>query len=71
MVFHVGMSVTSIAGSLDWYIRFLGKEPDLLDGDHAAVWDLDEGRTFYIQNSPEHIGHTLFTMYFGIVSRSR
>jgi catechol 2,3-dioxygenase-like lactoylglutathione lyase family enzyme len=62
--FYVGISVRSIAGSLDWYTRLLGKEPDLLDGDHAAVWDLAEGRSLYIQHNPEHIGHSLFTMYF-------
>lgn len=64
MEFFVGISVRSIAGSLDWYQRLLGREPDLLDGDHAAVWDLAEGRSFYIQHNPEHIGHSLFTMYF-------
>jgi hypothetical protein len=64
MEFFVGISVRSLAGSLDWYKRLLGREPDLLDGDHAAVWDLAEGRSLYIQHNPEHIGHGLFTMYF-------
>jgi catechol 2,3-dioxygenase-like lactoylglutathione lyase family enzyme len=64
MEFYVGISVRSLAGSLDWYKRLLGREPDLLDGDHAAVWDLAEGRSLYIQSDPEQAGHVLFTMYF-------
>jgi catechol 2,3-dioxygenase-like lactoylglutathione lyase family enzyme len=64
MEFFVGISVRSLAGALDWYKRLLGREPDLLDGDHAAVWDLAEGRSLYIQHNPEHAGHVLFTMYF-------
>jgi catechol 2,3-dioxygenase-like lactoylglutathione lyase family enzyme len=64
MEFYVGISVRSLAGALDWYKRLLGREPDLLDGDHAAVWDLAEGRSLYIQHNPEHAGHVLFTMYF-------
>ncbi len=64
MEFFVGISVNSIAGSLDWYTRLLGREPDLLDGDHAAVWDLAEGRSLFIESKPESVGHLLFTMYF-------
>jgi catechol 2,3-dioxygenase-like lactoylglutathione lyase family enzyme len=64
MEFYVGISVRSLAGSLDWYKRLLGRDPDLLDGDHAAVWDLAEGRSLYIQQNPDHVGHLLFTMYF-------
>jgi catechol 2,3-dioxygenase-like lactoylglutathione lyase family enzyme len=64
MEFYVGISVNSVEGSLDWYTRLLGRGPDLLDGEHAAVWDLAEGRSLYIQQNPEHIGHSLFTMYF-------
>lgn len=63
MEFFIGISVRSLAGSLDWYTRLLGREPDLLDGDHAAVWDLAEGRSLYIQHNPDHVGHLLFTMY--------
>lgn len=64
MEFYVGISVRSLDGSLDWYKRLLGRDPDLLDGDHAAVWDLAEGRSLYIQQNPDHVGHLLFTMYF-------
>jgi len=64
MEFFVGIPVRSLDGSLDWYKRLLGREPDLLDGDHAAVWDLAEGRSLYIVDNPEHVGHLVFTMYF-------
>ncbi len=64
MEFFVGIPVRSLEGSLDWYKRLLGREPDLLDGDHAAVWDLAEGRSLYIVDHPEHVGHLVFTMYF-------
>ena len=63
MEFYVGISVRSLAGSLDWYKRLLGREPDLLDGDHAAVWDLRGALALHPDN-PEHAGHVLFTMYF-------
>ncbi len=63
MEFFVGIPVTSIAGSLDWYTRLLGRDPDLIDGEHAAIWDLAEGRTLFIESKPESVGHILFTMY--------
>jgi catechol 2,3-dioxygenase-like lactoylglutathione lyase family enzyme len=62
--FFVGIPVTSIDSSLDWYTRLLGRGPDLRDGDHAAIWDLAEGRSLFIESKPESIGHMLFTMYF-------
>ena len=64
MEFFVGIPVQTLDGALDWYKRLLGREPDLLDGDHAAVWDLAEGRSLYIVHNPEHVGHLVFTMYF-------
>ncbi|MDQ2682145.1 MAG: VOC family protein, partial [Chloroflexota bacterium] len=64
MEFFVGIPVNSVSGSLDWYKRLLGRDPDLIDGEHAAIWDLAEGRTLFIESKPDSIGHLLFTMYF-------
>jgi catechol 2,3-dioxygenase-like lactoylglutathione lyase family enzyme len=63
MNFYVGIPVSSVSARLDWYERLLGKPPELLDGDHAAVWDMAEGRSLYIVDAPEHVGHAIFSIY--------
>jgi catechol 2,3-dioxygenase-like lactoylglutathione lyase family enzyme len=63
MYFYVGIPVGSVAGSLDWYERLLGKAPDMIDGNHAAIWDMAEGRSLYIVDAPDHIGHAIFSIY--------
>jgi hypothetical protein len=46
-----------------WYDRLLGSEPSFYPTDAEAVWDLAEHRYLYIEQSPEHAGHSQVTLF--------
>ncbi len=46
-----------------WYERLLGSEPTFYPNDTEAVFDLAEHRYLYIEQSPEHAGHSQVTVF--------
>ena len=46
-----------------WYERLLGSDPSFYPNDTEAVWDLAEHRYLYIEQSPEHAGHSQVTVF--------
>jgi hypothetical protein len=46
-----------------WYEQLLGAEPSMFPNDIEAVFDLDEHRYLYIEQSAEHAGHCQVTLF--------
>ena len=46
-----------------WYERLLGAEPSMHPNDVEAVFDLADHRYLYIEQSPEHAGHSQVTVF--------
>ena len=42
-----GVPVTDLEAGIDWYMRLLGRDPDLRVGDEV-IWDVDEHATLFI-----------------------
>ncbi|HTJ37016.1 MAG TPA: VOC family protein [Dactylosporangium sp.] len=57
-----GISVTDLATAQGWYTRLFGAAPSFFPNDVEAVWELAENRFVYIEQRPEHAGHTLNTL---------
>ena len=53
-----------------WYERLLGSEPSFYPNDTEAVFDLAEHRYLYIEQSPEHAGHSQVTVFVGGLRRA-
>jgi catechol 2,3-dioxygenase-like lactoylglutathione lyase family enzyme len=53
-----GIPVTDYATALDWYARLFGSPPSFVPNDTEAVWELSEHRFVFIEQKPEHAGHT-------------
>jgi hypothetical protein len=58
-----GISVTDRAAAQPWYEKLLGAPPSFLPNDVEAVWDLAENRYVYIEQRPQHAGHSLLTVF--------
>ena len=56
-----GIPVGDFKVALDWYNRFLGKEPSFFPHEKEAVWELAEHRYIYIVQDQENAGHALVT----------
>ena len=57
------ISVRDRAAALPWYERLLGGEPAFFPNDLEAVWELAEHRYIYIEERPEHAGHSMHTYF--------
>src|SRR5918998_3310430 len=57
-----GIPVKDYAAALTWYERLLGSPPTFFPSDTEAVWELAEHRSVYIEQRPEHAGHTMLTI---------
>lgn len=53
-----GIPVADYAAALAWYERLFGSPPSFLPNDSEAVWELAEHRFVFIEQRPEHAGHT-------------
>jgi predicted enzyme related to lactoylglutathione lyase len=53
-----GIPVTDYAAALAWYERLLGSPPSFIPNDTEAVWELAEHRFVFIDQRPDHAGHT-------------
>lgn len=57
-----GVAVADFEAASAWYRKLFGVEPTFFPHETEAVWQLDEGRLFYIVQRPEHAGHALQTV---------
>ncbi len=58
-----GISVSDYDRALAWYQQLLGAEPAFLPNDVEAVWEIAEHRYLYIENRPDHAGHSQLTLF--------
>ena len=58
-----GISVRDRAAALPWYGQLLGSAPEFYPNDVEAVWELAEHRYLYIEQRPEHAGHSMQTYF--------
>jgi catechol 2,3-dioxygenase-like lactoylglutathione lyase family enzyme len=58
MDLFAGIPVTSYAAAVEWYGRLFGAPPSFLPTEIEAVWKLAEHRYVFIEQRPEHAGHT-------------
>ena len=57
-----GIPVNDYAAALAWYQQVFGSPPAFFPSDTEAVWELAEHRSVYIEQRPEHAGHTMLTI---------
>jgi predicted enzyme related to lactoylglutathione lyase len=53
-----GIRVTDYASALKWYERLFGAPPSFVPTDGEAVWQLAEHGYVFIEQRPDHAGHT-------------
>ena len=58
MDLFAGIPVTSYAAAMEWYERLFGAPPSFLPTEIEAAWKLAEHRYVFIEQRPEHAGHT-------------
>jgi catechol 2,3-dioxygenase-like lactoylglutathione lyase family enzyme len=58
-----GMTIRDIARGREWYERFWGSAPTFLPNDLEAVWEIAEHRYLYIEELPDHAGHSQCTLF--------
>ena len=58
-----GIPVTDHERAVDWYTQLLGDPPSFLPNDVEAVWELDENRSVYIEESDHGVGGGLVTLF--------
>ena len=63
LALFAGISVREFATARAWYVQLLGREPTFLAHPSEAVWGLAENRSIYIEENPEHAGHSELTIF--------
>ena len=58
-----GIPVADYTAARTWYERLLGSPPTFLPNDSEAVWELAEHRYVYIEQRPDHAGHSKHTLF--------
>lgn len=53
-----GIPVTDYTAALEWYQRLFGSPPSFVPTEGEAVWELAEHCFVFIEQRPEHAGHT-------------
>ena len=53
-----GIAVSDYPRALDWYERLVGKPADFEAHASESVWELAEGRSFYVVLAEEDAGHS-------------
>ena len=73
MDLFAGIPVTSYVAAVEWYERLFGAPPSFLPNEIEAVWELAEHRYVFIEQMPEHAGHTRHLVFVddldGLVER--
>ena len=57
-----GIPVKDYPAALDWHERLLGSPPTFVATEAEAVWELAEHRWVFIEQRPEHAGHSMLTV---------
>ncbi|WP_196260864.1 VOC family protein [Pelagibacterium limicola] len=57
-----GIYVRDYSTSLPWYCQLLG-EPTYIATETEAVWELAEHRSIFIEQSADHAGHSVVTIF--------
>ncbi|MBM2622100.1 VOC family protein [Actinoplanes sp. LDG1-06] len=60
---YAGIAVSDYPTALAWYTRLFGSPPSFVAGETEAVWELAEHRSVFIEQRPEHAGHSLHTIF--------
>jgi catechol 2,3-dioxygenase-like lactoylglutathione lyase family enzyme len=63
LMLFAGISVHDISAAIPWYTRLFGGPPSFLPNDVEAVWELAENRSVYIEERPQHAGHSHHTAF--------
>lgn len=63
LALFAGVRVSDLQQAREWYERLLGSEPSFLPNDVEAVWELDENRSVYIEESDHGVGGGLVTLF--------
>jgi len=58
-----GVPVGDYTAAVSWYERLFGRPPAFLPDDTEAVWEIAEHRYLYIDERPEHAGHSMHTIF--------
>ena len=63
-VSHVfaGIPVADYDAALAWYERLLGRPPDVIVTEHAAMWQVVDKGWIYVVGDPKRAGHALLTL---------
>jgi catechol 2,3-dioxygenase-like lactoylglutathione lyase family enzyme len=57
-----GLPVTDYSVAYDWYVRLLGREPDMFPHERECVWQLTPTSSIYVVQDPERAGSALVTL---------
>jgi predicted enzyme related to lactoylglutathione lyase len=60
---YAGIPVNDYPAALAWYEKLFGSSPTFVPHDTEAVWELEEHRSVYIVQRPEHAGHAMHTIF--------
>jgi predicted enzyme related to lactoylglutathione lyase len=60
---YAGIPVNDYPAALAWYEKLFGSSPTFFPHDTEAMWELDEHRSVYIVQRPEHAGHAMHTIF--------
>ncbi|MBU2666278.1 VOC family protein [Actinoplanes bogorensis] len=63
MDLFAGISVSDYSASLAWYTRLLGSPPSFVAHETECVWELAEHRFVFIEEQPDHAGHSQVTIF--------
>jgi hypothetical protein len=58
-----GIPVNDYPAALDWYEKLFGSSPTFAAHDTEGVWGLEEHRSVFIVQRPEHAGHAMHTIF--------
>lgn len=62
LLLFAGVAVSDFDAALTWYQRLLGAAPTFFATDTEAVWELATDRWIYVEQRPEHAGHSMLTV---------
>ncbi|MGZ4246695.1 MAG: VOC family protein [Solirubrobacteraceae bacterium] len=58
-----GLAVTRLDAAIDWYVRLLGRQPDMLPNEREAVWRVTESASVYVVADEDRAGRSAVTMF--------
>lgn len=61
-VLFAGIPVTELEPALDWYVRLLGRPPDMTPNESERTWQLTDDGWIYVVEDRERAGNGLATL---------